>query len=80
MVRLSRMERASQRQRLPLSLPRLRPAKLLPHWTSTFMMGTARFVTQWFPMFLLGGIFGKMMDDSGVHHVDRPFPDGDGWA
>lgn len=38
---------------------------LLPHWTSTFMMGTARFVTQWFPMFLLGGIFGKMMDDSG---------------
>lgn len=38
---------------------------LLPHWTSTFMNGTARFVTQWFPMFLLGGIFGKMMDDSG---------------
>src|SRR6478609_5916323 len=38
---------------------------LLPHWTSTFMGGTARFVTQWFPMFLLGGIFGKMMDDSG---------------
>ncbi len=38
---------------------------LLPHWTSTFMNGTARFVMQWFPMFLLGGIFGKMMDDSG---------------
>ncbi|MDO3444977.1 GntP family permease [Agrobacterium sp. V1] len=38
---------------------------LLPHWTSTFMSGTARFVMQWFPMFLLGGIFGKMMDDSG---------------
>ncbi|MDM9625582.1 GntP family permease [Rhizobium sp. S152] len=38
---------------------------LLANWTSTFMNGTARFVTQWFPMFLLGGIFGKMMDDSG---------------
>ncbi|AOF92881.1 GntP family permease [Sinorhizobium sp. RAC02] len=38
---------------------------LLPHWTATFMNGTARFVAQWFPMFLLGGIFGKMMDDSG---------------
>jgi H+/gluconate symporter-like permease len=29
------------------------------------MSGTARFVAQWFPMFLLGGIFGKLMDDSG---------------
>jgi H+/gluconate symporter-like permease len=38
---------------------------LLPHWTSTFMAGTARFVSQWFPLFLLGGIFGKLMDDSG---------------
>jgi H+/gluconate symporter-like permease len=38
---------------------------LLPHWTSTFMSGTARFVAQWLPLFLLGGIFGKMMDDSG---------------
>ncbi|MCJ8054592.1 GntP family permease [Shinella curvata] len=38
---------------------------LLPHWTGTFMAGTGRFVTQWLPLFLLGGIFGKMMDDSG---------------
>jgi H+/gluconate symporter-like permease len=38
---------------------------LLAHWTQTFMSGTARFVAQWFPMFLLGGIFGKLMDDSG---------------
>jgi H+/gluconate symporter-like permease len=38
---------------------------LLPHWTATFMNGTARFVAQWFPLFLLGGIFGKMMDSSG---------------
>lgn len=38
---------------------------LLPHWTSTFMEGTTRFITQWFPLFLLGGIFGKLMDDTG---------------
>ena len=38
---------------------------LLISWTQTFMVGTARFVTQWFPLFLLGGIFGKLMDDSG---------------
>ena len=29
------------------------------------MGGAGRFVTQWFPMFLLGGLFGKLMDDSG---------------
>jgi H+/gluconate symporter-like permease len=38
---------------------------LLAHWTQTFMVGAARFVTQWFPLFLLGGLFGKLMDDSG---------------
>jgi H+/gluconate symporter-like permease len=38
---------------------------LLAHWTQTFMGGTGRFVVQWFPLFLLGGIFGKLMDDSG---------------
>jgi H+/gluconate symporter-like permease len=38
---------------------------LLAHWTQTFMSGAARFVTQWFPMFLLGGLFGKLMGDSG---------------
>ena len=38
---------------------------LLAHWTQTFMGGAARFVTQWFPLFLLGGLFGKLMDDSG---------------
>ena len=29
------------------------------------MGGAARFFVQWFPMFLLGGLFGKLMDDSG---------------
>ena len=38
---------------------------LLAHWTQTFMGGAGRFVAQWFPMFLLGGLFGKLMDDSG---------------
>src|SRR3954452_4013351 len=38
---------------------------LLAHWTQTFMGGAARFVAQWFPMFLLGGLFGKLMGDSG---------------
>lgn len=38
---------------------------LLAHWTQTFMGGTSRFVAQWFPMFLLGGLFGKLMEDSG---------------
>ncbi|GFE79570.1 citrate transporter [Steroidobacter agaridevorans] len=38
---------------------------LLAHWTQTFMPGAARFIAQWFPMFLLGGLFGKLMDDSG---------------
>ena len=37
---------------------------LLAHWTQTFMGGAARFVMQWFPMFLLGGLFGKLMEDS----------------
>lgn len=38
---------------------------LLATWTQTFMGGASRFVAQWFPLFLLGGLFGKLMDDSG---------------
>jgi H+/gluconate symporter-like permease len=38
---------------------------LLAHWTQTFMGSASRFVGQWFPLFLLGGLFGKLMDDSG---------------
>src|SRR5271165_3794093 len=38
---------------------------LLAHWTVTFMGGAARFVSQFFPIFLLGALFGKLMDDSG---------------
>lgn len=38
---------------------------LLAHWTQTFMGGASRFVAQFFPIFLLGALFGKLMDDSG---------------
>ena len=38
---------------------------LLAHWTQTFMDSAARFVAQFFPIFLLGALFGKLMEDSG---------------
>jgi H+/gluconate symporter-like permease len=38
---------------------------LLANWTQTFMGSAARFLAQFFPIFLLGAIFGKLMDDSG---------------
>lgn len=37
---------------------------LLAHWTQTFMGGAARFLVQFFPLFLLGALFGKLMQDS----------------
>ncbi len=38
---------------------------LLAHWTQTFMSSAAQFLAQFFPLFLLGALFGKLMDDSG---------------
>ena len=38
---------------------------LLAHWTQTFMGAAAGFIAQFFPLFLLGALFGKLMDDSG---------------
>ncbi len=38
---------------------------LLASWTQTFMPTAAGFVAQFFPLFLLGAIFGKLMEDSG---------------
>ena len=38
---------------------------LLASWTQTFMPNAAQFVAQFFPLFLLGAIFGKLMEDSG---------------
>ncbi|MGY3616809.1 GntP family permease [Bradyrhizobium sp. USDA 10063] len=39
---------------------------LLANWTQTFMGSAAEFLAQFFPIFLLGAIFGKLMDDSGA--------------
>ena len=39
---------------------------LLAKWTLTFMQAAANFVRNLFPLFLLGGVFGKLMDDSGA--------------
>lgn len=38
---------------------------LLAHWTLTFMTAAAGFIAQFFPLFLLGAVFGKLMEDSG---------------
>ena len=40
-------------------------APLLGGYTQVFMGATGRFVILYFPLFLLGAIFGKLMDDSG---------------
>lgn len=38
---------------------------LLASWTQTFMRNAADFIAQFFPLFLLGALFGKLMEDSG---------------
>jgi len=38
---------------------------LLAYWTQTFLDSASRFVAQFFPLFLLGALFGKLMEDSG---------------
>jgi H+/gluconate symporter-like permease len=38
---------------------------LLAHWTQTFMGSAARFLAQFFPIFLLGALFAKLMEDTG---------------
>jgi H+/gluconate symporter-like permease len=38
---------------------------LLANWTVTFMGAAAGFILQFFPLFLLGAVFGKLMEDSG---------------
>src|SRR5271155_3993954 len=38
---------------------------ILAYWTQTFMDSGSRFVSQFFPLFLLGALFGKLMEDSG---------------
>ena len=48
---------------------------LLAHWTQTFMGSAARFLAQFFPLFLLGALFGKLMEDSGSVHGHRRLHD-----
>ena len=38
---------------------------LLANWTQTFMGSAEQFLAQFFPLFLLGALFGKLMEDSG---------------
>src|SRR5262252_6879333 len=38
---------------------------LLANWTQIFMGSAAQFLAQFFPIFLLGAVFGKLMEDSG---------------
>src|SRR5258707_10552447 len=38
---------------------------LLASWTQTFMSSAATFLAQFFPLFLLGPLFGKLLDDRG---------------
>lgn len=39
---------------------------ILAHLTQTFMASGAAFLAQFFPLFLLGALFGKIMEDSGA--------------
>ncbi|WP_081193333.1 GntP family permease [Halomonas sp. BC1] len=39
---------------------------LLPIYTDTFMRALGNYVTQFFPLFLLGALFGQLMADSGA--------------
>ena len=49
---------------------------LLAHWTQTFMGSAAQFIAQFFPIFLLGALFGKLMDDSGSVYAVANFMSG----
>ncbi len=40
--------------------------ELLPAYTGTYMTGLADFTKSWFPVFLMGAIFGKMMEVTGA--------------
>lgn len=42
---------------------------LIANWTQVFMPSAAGFFAQYFPLFLLGAIFGKVMEDTGSIRV-----------
>src|SRR5258708_17392629 len=39
---------------------------LLPSYTETFMAAAAGYIRSFFPLFLLGAVFGKLMETSGA--------------
>ncbi|MCC5812248.1 MAG: GntP family permease [Ectothiorhodospiraceae bacterium] len=41
-------------------------APILASYTQVFMTATGRFIAQFFPLFLLGALFGRFMEDSGA--------------
>ena len=41
-------------------------APLLASYTQVFMPALGSFIIQYFPLFLLGALFGKLMDDTGA--------------
>ena len=43
---------------------------LLAYWTQTFMDSASRFVAQFFPLFLLGALFGH----TGYHYPEQRWP------
>ena len=40
-------------------------SQMLPIYTETFMRALGNYMLAFFPIFLLGALFGKLMDDSG---------------
>lgn len=40
--------------------------ELIPAYTDTYMTGFVGFAKSWFPVFMLGAIFGKIMDETGA--------------
>src|SRR5262245_37054582 len=46
---------------------------LLASWTQIFMRSAAGFFAQFFPLFLLGAVFGKLMEDNGRSRIGPCF-------
>ena len=44
---------------------------LLPTYTETFMTSAAGYIRLFFPLFLLGAVFGKLMETSGAAAIVR---------
>src|SRR5580693_3093568 len=65
LARLSGLEHSPSRAACALIAALLAGQPLLANWTQTFMSNAAGFVAQFFPIFLLGALFGKLMEASG---------------